>query len=637
MATYQLEIHHVDVSGGDATIILVRKNIPDNGSETIFFLLVDVGGVGSGPGKLAKYIETYYGNQKVDFFIVSHYHFDHVQGLTYVNIEPDCLFDVGSSPQQYFPANTPICDEQKITPQYVADYLEFSDKYTNKRYVPSFLRLDSYNEQGNPKSTLIKPVYKIMDKTSKEKPVETGFAITFYAAKGVAFDGENILRKQIKSLKKKKKKIDANDLSITFTVENADKSFSYFSGGDLSGEPSLKKYYNVEGYTLGLIKKDFPAGVTIAKASHHGSDNNNHKAATQSGEDKSSNKTPGFLETLKPETLIIPCNQCKSVPGPEFIRDRLFAHLAASSSRKAYFLNDFDYNKPYPKNDDSMYNAFEKIVQNNATKASTNIIHKDDNMLLGTVTAVIITVSTAGKLNLVTPYAESNLKEVHSPPGYKIYINSKQLVPEKPKENSVARVLHAWIDVKFLGKDKKAGWFLEGFVKQAEEIISELRKGPPEKKAVILKDNFPALFKCFADENNEVNEKSITDRLKNETVIKAALYNEMLISFDACYKFENWWVKKGPLEVPREKEITLINLIIRNRFQADYQAARKDANSLSNLIFNRWGSMSVEEENIARNTLTIRVREKEQPKRKTTTGQINYSDNKRRKKQQEQW
>ena len=74
-----VEIHHIDVGTGDATLIKVNNRVPARA------ILIDAGYKGLAPNVI-QYMQTdglggLGGNPYIDFVIASHYHQDHIGGL----------------------------------------------------------------------------------------------------------------------------------------------------------------------------------------------------------------------------------------------------------------------------------------------------------------------------------------------------------------------------------------------------------------------------------------------------------------------------------------------------------------------------------------------------------------------------
>src|SRR5215211_1074485 len=104
MAPIRLEIHHINVRGGDATAIIVK----DNGA-IVYSVLIDAGAEGSGVGILTEYLQKFIfpttplstsstsstssssassssatppaAAFAFDLIVASHYHNDHMDGF----------------------------------------------------------------------------------------------------------------------------------------------------------------------------------------------------------------------------------------------------------------------------------------------------------------------------------------------------------------------------------------------------------------------------------------------------------------------------------------------------------------------------------------------------------------------------
>src|ERR1044072_3723155 len=78
MSDIGLEIRHLDVHGGDASVIIVKDMAKD---ERLYTVLIDAGAEGSG----SVYLEEYLKEHKLtnfDCMIATHYHADHIDGLS---------------------------------------------------------------------------------------------------------------------------------------------------------------------------------------------------------------------------------------------------------------------------------------------------------------------------------------------------------------------------------------------------------------------------------------------------------------------------------------------------------------------------------------------------------------------------
>ncbi len=169
-------------------------------------------------------------------------------------------------------------------------------------------------------------------------------------------------------------KANPNDLSLAFLLEWKSKGFRYWTAGDLSGDLSRTRYANIEEPLVGYLQREklLCLPITVMKATHHGSNHNNYPASVQrkanytarardeeeddsdgkkaSGKNQGSKEFKaisgkGLLDELQPETIIIPCNQMKGVPGGEFV-ERLQAYCTERLDQPtplAIFVNQCKY------------------------------------------------------------------------------------------------------------------------------------------------------------------------------------------------------------------------------------------------------------------------------------------------------
>ncbi|MBB5394802.1 hypothetical protein [Mucilaginibacter sp. AK015] len=597
--SYQLEIHHVDVTGGDATFIVIRYGTAPY--PVVYSILIDTGGIGNGPDKLAGYLKKYFPDVKIDLMITSHCHDDHVSGISVASTDGNCVFepeklcDVGYDQKDYYPATTPAYD--KLLP-YVSTYRTFSFKYKEKtkRLIPPFLDLELYNEDkftGSINSISLKDT---------ALSTNTGFYLTFWSGKGVLADGTNIIKQQSKP-----SKVNPNDLSISFTIHNPDTGFSYFSGGDLSGDPNLTAYHNVEGPTVDLLAKtfkkwnedkmDYKFEIKVLKATHHGSNFNNHKRDADYADNKF-NSAPGFLETLKPELVIVPCNKDLQVPGPVFIKERLAPHLEGVEKRYAYFLNEFHYPNRDRGDDQEMSDAI-KALRAAAPDRTNVILNEVDNWFYTEgIGSVVVVSNSNGPADLVTPQNMSKLSETVSTNCYTVFINKEEIEATALTFRVAApRLADRFYDFEVNENLEGKVMIRAGFLGQANEIMRELSINLSNDKILVLKRKFPALLNCFrSTEKEDVTEKSIKHYITDN--LPQRLVEQMIRVFKNCYTFDFWWARNP--DIPNEDFITMANLLYYNPYQYQYNYKESNYNLerqtfISLLPLEMWGKKTNEE------------------------------------------
>lgn len=580
MADYKLELHHIDVRGGDATLIICQEI---GNSTNIYTILVDTGCAHDGWKKLQAYMKTYYSALEIDLLIISHYHDDHLKGITsgnllkWLTVKKVC--DIGWNDAECYPKNTKIYDEDyNQMPMYVGKYIKKMKKITNlKKLNLRFIDPKNYRKHTALDGTITTKLdfelnQSIYKPTSFELISGSGYYIDFYSAKGMLYDGTNVIKNQAKNIKKIN--VNANDLSISFVLYHQTSNttnFSYFSGGDLSGDPSITEYYNLEGPVLELIKvsQKFTNGFDVIKASHHGSDRNNHETYTTN---QNTNPAPGFLETLKPNVIIVPSNRSKKVPGEQFIKTRLSKYFANKSGAKAYFLNENLYDASSKQK--LFRKAFEDLLIKNSAninvaKVITNTTRNTGYINLdSTVTAIVVTHAT-DFLKITEPYTSQNIKQRLATNTYKVYFNEDTLkqvqnvIDDESDDNAL--VLPDDLKSKEVGNYKK-----QYLIKQLPKMISNFElffeeDGTKNEEYDSYFEVFEVKFPYLSKYIENVDTKDDFDEAVKEW--KKAfddLFKQLYISFLGDYKLETY------NELYVDEEITLTNLLINNPMQVEF-------------------------------------------------------------------
>jgi hypothetical protein len=396
-----LEIHHVSMGGGDCTAIVVRwTDDPNNNNAPVQVarVLVDAGGETADDGHLAiaRYLAKEIQGLKDgpwELAIASHYHADHIAGFQRCGIDFLRLVDLGGYAlgNETWTGVNPLGNLAEISgplASYAVQVTKVFEKGGRSRVELPFMKAENFDSQGKLASGAGPVVI----------PIVPGLPVTLtvYCAGGVLADGTNVLLANVSErvLRKRgidplqptfpgassevkiedeieaaRQKVSPNDSSIAFILQWGD--FRYFSAGDLSGDLSLTRYANVEeplmAYldALGVLAKP----VDVMKATHHGSNHNNYppmvyrKAnwnlagageADDQGADPSggvafySADGKGLLDRLKPETILVPCNQMKCVPGSEYV-GRVRAYCSVGQKDRLLtvnFINRCDYPRP---------------------------------------------------------------------------------------------------------------------------------------------------------------------------------------------------------------------------------------------------------------------------------------------------
>ena len=212
----RLELHFIDVGQGDAELLV------SPGGQTV---LVD-GGLPGRDKVVNAYIQSH-GITRLDYYIVSHYHNDHIGCATKI-LSPGVVsglqvaYDRGDTP-----TNTDSYDKQ-----FAVDYRA---AVRGKRITATT------GSSGAAQS------HRFELDASSNQPVVIEF---------VAANGNGLITKSTT--------INENDLSVAFVVRFG--QFSAVLGGDLSGSNG-SDYDDIET----SLASAFPGPVTLYKVHHHGS------------------------------------------------------------------------------------------------------------------------------------------------------------------------------------------------------------------------------------------------------------------------------------------------------------------------------------------------------------------------------
>jgi len=572
MADYQLEIHHIDVRGGDATLILCR-NITTDKNE--YAILVDTGSEFNGWKNLKLYLEEYYSELIINLLIVSHYHEDHYKGITQGNLldtlKVETICDIGELTDTCYPINTKVYDEIKGNkqPPILRNYIKKVNKnHKSKRLVLPFINKENYNLEG---------VY-LESKEPKNIAIGsgTGYYIEFLSAKGMLFDGENIIKNQRDY---NRLKVDANDLSISFIIyheKNEVINFTYFSGGDLSGDSTLLEYYNLEGPLFDRIKKieKYSKGIKVVKAMHHGSDRNNHVKNSDLKNSKIypiTNTAPGFFETFMPEVIIVPSNKNKQVPGVDYVGKRLTNYQKWKVDSWVFFLNDTKYSKSI-KEEKRFYKAYVDFATTNPNRSNIVVRKNLESTDLDQPTTAIIVVTASDYLKMKKPYVLDELEEKLNKTNYKIYSNHKKLdgfVESTYKDESYGdaslpdEITKEIGDAIFENFSKQPIIFIQFFSNYFDE------NGKPTEVFLKNKTLFLANYPSFKDFIDKIVDKNYFEQLKENDwteVMKKMVYNLYIFK---DWPYETWYIKDITEKLVND-QTTLCNLLEKNPIQLEY-------------------------------------------------------------------
>ena len=412
-----LEIHHIDTAGGDCTAIIIKR-----GTQIVQKILIDAGAERQGANRINAYIHRYfYANTKhlpnqFDLFIASHYHADHIKGLQDNQIKSTYYMDTGFSNDNFIPLHG-----KKISGKsnFFASYKKQLDSCRFRYEIP-FINKKNF-------STIRKEGKPLQYSGCSFQPIEifpgskVGLKLTCFSADGVLSKGRDILGPQLNA---KGRTTNPNDHSIAFLLQWG--NFTYYTAGDLSGDLTKIRYYNIEEDLINYLSVQ---GVSAMKASHHGSDHSSHPAKDEKDGSATSNKP--FLQTMKPQTIVVPCNMMKGVPGAHFLN-----RIVNGFNGDIFFVNDLAVQENTKK---EKYDALNFLKDNanlsnqdpddkNIKTSTGNKLSEDNTNFLHNLDTVSVIIKT--DKNLIQG---SNKKTTLPPPKHKDFENVAKIDPINSK------------------------------------------------------------------------------------------------------------------------------------------------------------------------------------------------------------
>ena len=277
-AQQELQIHHINVENGDATMICIYDK-PLH--KYLTSVLID-GGKPAADSLLLPYLTTITGNATPHFnyVILTHYHNDHYTGLLALGkgkITADSLVDPGAYDfHALFPNQSNLAapaEEKPVSLKVAVQWTSMIKKATSGHFLKGHTEaLVSFGTTNN--SSL---GHKLLIGTMGGLPV----TLECVAGWGNTLSGETIVPDP------RPEKDNANNFSLAFIVRCGE--FRYFIGGDMGG--SEESYYiDQEDALINYLTKDLPIVHSINgqvaasghscgfKADHHGSNYSNSDA-----------------------------------------------------------------------------------------------------------------------------------------------------------------------------------------------------------------------------------------------------------------------------------------------------------------------------------------------------------------------
>jgi hypothetical protein len=552
----------MDVTGGDATAIIIRDM--DNKDKIIKKVLIDTGAEGSGSDWLRQYIKKYFDDFQFDLVIASHYHQDHIRGFHLPDITFIRYIDIGG-----YTINGVLMDPKNG----VGNKVKGSRIFTG--YVSSIQRsIQSLNAQRVDLPFIWKPFQGNANATTVQL-IDNDITLTCYSANGIVADGKNAGNNIAGSQKGKKNRVfNPNDLSLAFVLEWKSENFRYFTAGDLSGDESQQRYYNVEAALVNHLNT-VPMTVNVFKVSHHGSER--------------SNLTSTFTR-LAPETIVISCNMVKDVPHQNFLK-RLndFLGLPADDNstvirQTVVFSNDLYVNTKNPR--------YEHLVNMMPAVAASNIETKPDGSLSNiAVKSVVIRRRSGGFYDANENIADC-LQRIDKNT-HEIILIRRDLSEQLSAEASAAKVstfrlpsfynLSIDVDISEDFDDVRQS-IIYGFTLQAEEMSRWLQDD--EAKQVTqgrdyLKNYYPSLAKLAED---YLKQAAGADKYD---VLAVNLKNEMERYLDSSYDpddFDDLYTYDTDNDLSLDEKESLFRLLSNNTYQQIFNVTNAITNVPANIL-----------------------------------------------------
>ncbi len=349
--------------------------------------------------------------------------------------------------------------------------------------------------------------------------------------------------------------------------------FTYFTAGDLSGDPGRQSYYDVEAALLKYLTEGDNAPlkdktITVLKVSHHGSQHSNQKA---------------LFEKLKPECVIIPCNQPKKVPSPVFL-SRLQEFLVASKKQQRSVTVMFT-------NSLHVFTQDDRYIPLDAMKtfvAENNVEFKQENNKPHVVSNLGIKAINIRRHKGGNKYQEQLGQDL-----LKIDMGKYDILMRKRDQNEneeVQKVMRLKtydmlvpIDILYGETIKVKDEIYKGFEQQADAIVGWRVRDQTEDRLAgkdFSSQFFPGLMKIIENHADlikfEEGKVSTNDNAKAN--LKTELVARMKALFEASYMLGTGnqvglYVRKAEVALNSDEKETLYNLLVNNRYQGVFNTA----------------------------------------------------------------
>lgn len=543
-----LEIRHLDVTGGDSTLIFVKNN--DNNS-TLYKLLIDAGAEGSGGARLVAYLNTV-GELKesvgvgeankelpvLDCIVATHYHLDHIEGFTRFG-------GAGILFRNYMDNGGYTANGNLLAPRHgVGKGVKQTTLFGQYTATIQNNRVDNRPAQRQD-IPFIADTADLRAAAPVRIPLgqNTGITLTCYSANGILANGANPLGDQKSA---RNRDISPNDVSLALVLEWED--FRYFTAGDLSGDPNQQSYYDIESHLVNYLAdgplRDKP--VTVLRVSHHGSEHSNQSL---------------LFDRLKPKLIVVSCNTKKKVPSPVFL-GRLKTYLDANQNSRVLFVNELLYFQV-----DERYAAMDAIkdyiVEGNV--AFANVPNKGNVVTNMAIKTAHVRRRSGGAVP----------QNANDDPGFRTFVRDNlEIILGLRPENDAAALIDSqkpktfrmeytfWEKDVIINSDNKV---LGGFRSQAAQMANWLKKDAEQKKSMgrdYIALHYPELTPLLEDREPEE--------------LEAALVEKMMWLFDQSFIMaENTLYGPKQNNLSTDAKETISDLLLLNKYQFHFNRAAR--------------------------------------------------------------
>jgi hypothetical protein len=325
-AQQELQIHHINIENGDATMIAVFDH---TSNQYLSKILID-GGQSSPEQYLLPYLSKVSGDTHFNYVILTHYHNDHYNGLLALKngqLTADSLVDPGGyNFATYFPGQAGLSDGEMapaalpIATQWTSMLQKAVAGHYLKGHSGVLVSFGTGDQTGLGHKLNIGSV--------------NGVPVTLECVAGWG----NTLSDGAVVADPSPDKGNANNFSLAFILRYGE--FRYFIGGDLGGSDK-GLYIDQEDPLIGYLAKDLPPVHTMYGLAHKGGHSCGFKADHHGS---SYANDAAFIDAMSPAIAVTSAGNNASWHLPQVgYLGKLAALPSLSPTHGVYFTNLYDW------------------------------------------------------------------------------------------------------------------------------------------------------------------------------------------------------------------------------------------------------------------------------------------------------